>query len=269
MGAGRADTRRPVALAVAFGALAGVALVGALTGCTTPSGHVRRPGVRRRSPARGAGTTVRHVVLGRSVRGRPIRAVELGDRRLPVSLLVVGIIHGNEPAGRRVAQLVEARPPPAGEHVWVIDDLNPDGVAAGTRANAQRVDLNRDFPWHWRPLPLASGQYSGPRPLYAPEARIAARLILRLRPRVTVWFHQPLDTIDLSGGDPAVERRFARLAGMRVTRLTRYPGSAASWQDHVLPSTTAFVAELPPGRLRARLAHRLAGALRALSRNAR
>jgi protein MpaA len=268
MGAGRADTRPPGALAVAFVALAGVVLGSALTGCTTPAGHVRRAGVRRQSAASVAPSPIRRVVLGRSVRGRPIRAVELGDRRLPVSLLVVGVIHGNEPAGRRAAQLIEARPP-AGAHIWVIDDLNPDGVAAGTRANAQRVDLNRDFPWHWRPLPFASGQYSGPRPLYAPEARIAERLILRLRPRVTVWFHQPVDAIDLSGGDPAVERRFARLAGMRVRRLTRYPGSAASWQDHALPGTTAFVAELPPGRLRAPLANRLAGALRALTRNTR
>lgn len=268
MGTGRAEGRRPGALATAFLVLAGVVLAGALTGCTTPAGHVRRAGVRRRHAATVASTPVRHVVLGRSVRGRPIRAVELGDRRLPVSLLVVGVIHGNEPAGIRVARLIEARPP-AGEHVWVVEDLNPDGVAADTRANAQRVDLNRDFPWHWRPLPLSSGQYSGPRPLYAPEARIAERLILRLRPRVTVWFHQPLGVIDLSGGDPAVERRFARLAGMRVRRLTRYPGSAASWQDHALPGTTAFVAELPPGRLRASLAARLATALRALSRNPR
>ena len=186
------------------------------------------------------------MVLGRSVDGRPIRAVELGDPHLPTSLLVVGCIHGNEPAGIRVARLLEAHAP-ARAHVWVIDDLDPDGVAADTRQNAQGVDLNRNFPWRWRPLSHASGQYSGPRALYAPEARIAERLILRVRPRVTVWFHQPLDVVDQSGGDPAVERRFARLAGMREARLTRYPGSAVGWQNHVLPTTTAFVVELAPG----------------------
>jgi murein peptide amidase A len=202
------------------------------------------------------------MVLGRSVGGRPIRAVELGDPRLETSLLVVGCIHGNEPAGIRVARLFEAHAP-ARAHVWVIEDLNPDGVAADTRQNAQGVDLNRNFPWRWRPLSHASGQYSGPHALYAPEARIAERLILRLRPRVTVWFHQPLGVVDQSGGDPAVERRFARLAGMREARLTRYPGSAAGWQDHVLPATTAFVVELPPGPVRN--PERLVGALQTIA----
>jgi protein MpaA len=33
--------------------------------------------------------------------------------------------------------------------------------------------------------------------------------------------------------------------GLPVERLTRYPGSAASWENSVLPGTTAFVVELP------------------------
>ena len=37
------------------------------------------------------------------------------------------------------------------------------------------------------------------------------------------------------------------LSGLPLVHLTRYPGSAAGWQDHRLPRTTAFVVELPPG----------------------
>jgi protein MpaA len=72
----------------------------------------------------------------------------------------------------------------------VLDDLNPDGVARHTRQNAHQVDLNRSFPWHWRPLGRPGDQqYPGPRPLSEPESRAAYRLILRLRPIVTVWLH--------------------------------------------------------------------------------
>src|SRR5438552_256365 len=54
---------------------------------------------------------------------------------------------------------------------------------------------------------------------------------------------------DLSGGNPAIERGYARLTHMAVARLPRRPGSATGWQNHVLRGTTAFVVELPAGPL--------------------
>ncbi len=49
--------------------------------------------------------------------------------------------------------------------------------------------------------------------------------------------------IDESGGTVAVEGRFPRLAGEPMRRLTRYPGSAVSWQNALLPGATAFVVD--------------------------
>lgn len=192
----------------------------------------------------------RTLTIAYSVRHRAINAIEIGDRRRAPRLLVVGCIHGNEPAGIAIARRLLRLAPPPGTTLWVIPDLNPDGVAAHTRQNANGVDLNRNFPWHWQPLDRPGGlQYSGPRPLSEPESRAAARLILRVRPQITIWFHQPQGLVDLSGGDPRVERRFAHLAGLPVRELERYPGSAVSWSNLRLPGSTAFVVELPPGRL--------------------
>jgi protein MpaA len=208
----------------------------------------------------------RRVALGRSVRGRPIFAVELGDPDAPRKLLVVGAIHGNETAGIAMARELESGTPPRQSLLWIVRDLNPDGVAAHTRQNAHGVDLNRNFPWHWRQLEHRGGlQYSGPRALSEPESRLARALILRVRPRITVWFHQPLGVVDESGGDVRVERRFARMLGLPLTRLRRYPGSAASWQDRRLRGSTAFVVELPPGKPSPSLLARGSRSIRRLS----
>ena len=94
----------------------------------------------------------RRVYLGRSVDGRRIYAVKVGDLDNPRSVLVVGDIHGNESAGIPVAQSLASSPPSRESLIIVIKDLNPDGVAAGTRQNARGVDLNRNFPYRWRPL---------------------------------------------------------------------------------------------------------------------
>jgi hypothetical protein len=85
--------------------------------------------------------------------------------------------------------------------------------------------------------------------LSEPESRFAVMLINRIRPVVTVWFHQPFGVVDASGGSRSVERRFASRVGLPLRKLSRYHGSVTSWQNHRFPSTTAFVVELPPGSL--------------------
>jgi protein MpaA len=89
---------------------------------------------------------------------------------------------------------------------------------------------------------------SGARPLTEPESRIAVELIKRLRPQVSIWFHQHLDLVDDSGGDRRIERRFAAAARLPLRQLPREPGSVTTWQNHRFPSATAFVVELPAGQ---------------------
>ena len=45
---------------------------------------------------------------------------------------------------------ISRQKPPRGTALWLIEDLNPDGHAAGTRQNANGVDLNRNFPYRWQ-----------------------------------------------------------------------------------------------------------------------
>jgi murein peptide amidase A len=159
----------------------------------------------------GVAKTQRVELLGRSRDGRLIKVVEVGNPHSPRKALVVGCIHGNEPAGIAIAHRLEQTAPPAID-LWIIPDLNPDGRVSATRGNARGVDLNRNFPWRWRRL--SGVYYSGPRPLSEPESRFAYRLIRRLRPQVSIWFHQHLDVVDESGGDLTIERRFAGVAGL-------------------------------------------------------
>ena len=203
-----------------------------------------------------------HERFAQSVRGTPLRAVRVGDPAAPRKLLVVGCIHGNECAGEAVTRRLRVLTPPAGTSIWLVDDINPDGHAAGIRQNADGVDLNRNFGFRWRPL---GGIFnSGPRPFSEPESRAARSLIRRVRPAITIWFHQHMNLVDAPGGDIRIERRYARLVGLPLRRLPPYPGTATRWQNHTFPGTTAFVVELPAGRLSHRAANRYARAVLAL-----
>jgi protein MpaA len=188
----------------------------------------------------------RSVLIGRSVRGRPISAVVRGPDSAKRKVLVVGCIHGNECAGLRITSALVRVAVSHGVQLWIVPEMNPDGTAADTRQNAHGVDLNRNFPYQWQRVsnPI---YYSGPRPLSEPESRAAVTLIGRVKPAVTIWYHQHEDLVDMAGGDRGVARRYAQLAHLRATCLAFLPGTATRWSNHEFPGTTAFVVELPAG----------------------
>ena len=191
----------------------------------------------------------RRVLLGYSHEGRGIRAYRLGIPASENVVLVVGCIHGNECAGKKVIEALKKRKPHR-VTIWTIDALNPDGAAAGTRQNARGVDLNRNFPRKWRRQGTRwSTYYSGPRRASEKETRHAMKFIEEVRPDVTIWYHQAMSLVDRSGGRRAIQRRYANLVGLPLKRLDPLPGTATRWQNHRFDNSTSFVVELPGGEL--------------------
>ena len=180
--------------------------------------------------------------LGRSLEGRPIRMWRIGNPKATRRLLVVGCIHGDECAGLAVTQRLVNLGRPIDFDLWVVQQLNPDGHTRKSRGNARGADLNRDF--------LGGTQR---------ETRIARKLIRRLRPDVTIWFHQPQAVVRAWGPSRAIARRYARLAGVPYRSLAWPPGTAARWQNEI--GQLSFVVELPPGELPDAAARRHANAV--------
>jgi len=147
------------------------------------------------------------MLLGRSDEGRPIVVVRVGDPR-GTPVLIVGGIHGTECAGIAVARELERARTRA--DLWFVPDLNPDN-ALGTRRDGRGVDLNANWSSQWhgggRPWDL---YYPGPRPLSERETRLARDLIMRIRPRVTIWYHQHMNLVWARGPSSAAGRIYAR-----------------------------------------------------------
>ena len=235
---------RVLGRSIALGAVVAITVLGSISASAAPTVDGRE-------------------LLGESFEGRPIRVFHRGDPD-EIRVLVVGCIHGDECAGVRIARRLRSGRPRPFLDLWILPSLNPDGRAAHTRQNARGVDLNRNFPYRWRRGPRGR-YYPGRRPASERETRIAMRLILRIEPDITIWFHQPLALVDASG-DLTIERRYARLVGLPLVRLGRLHGTATSWQKHVLRGTEAFVVELPGGVMRPRGARRFANAVYRLAR---
>jgi protein MpaA len=183
-------------------ALCAVALVFALTTCAgtdvDPMAHRGLLGSPTQASTPATITTPRsHITkrrIGTSVQGRAILAFRLGSRTATTTALVLGNMHGDEPAGVRVARAIITGPPVRSIALWVVPTMNPDGLAAHTRQNAHGVDLNRNWSYQWI---HQTGTYnSGPRPFSEPETKAMKRFLNRIQPDFVVSFHQPLHGVD-------------------------------------------------------------------------
>ena len=175
------------------------------------------------------------VLLAHSVEGRAIRGVELGDG--PRWIAVIGGIHqGNEANTTVLVNLLldhfreNLAEIPDGVGLAFIPDLNPDGAAAGTRTNANGVDLNRNWGAGWQPdsfgpFGLVPGG-GGTRPFSEPETRALARYLVD-RPFVAAIFIHSQGGVVVPGPDSGsvdLASTIARAAEyIYLTGWTAYP----------------------------------------------
>jgi protein MpaA len=174
--------------------------------------------------------------------------VERGERGGRV-VLVIGCIHGDEGAGVAVTDRLATATIPAGIDLWLVPTMNPDGQAHNTRTNADRVDLNRNFPYKWAPLGKpGSSQYAGPSEASEPETKAIVALVSRIRPEMTIWYHQDLNRISPAAGRPGrIRQRYAELTALPMLAVTggTYTGTASPWAQNDV-SGVAFIVELGP-----------------------
>ncbi len=177
-------------------------------------------------------TVIEKRVIGESVKGRKIVAYRLGETGAPVMVLLA-TMHGNEAAPRQILRSLVAGPEVHDIDLWVVPTYNPDGLAAGTRKNANGVDLNRNFPYKWKNL---DGNYeSGPKPASEPETRAVMTFLKDVKPRRILSFHQPLNGVDTDTKLPKFARRVAKALRLPATTFDCggvCHGTMTQWYNH-------------------------------------
>ncbi len=187
--------------------------------------------------------------IGYSAQGRPIVASHRGTPGGTV-ILVVAVIHGNENAGLAVLEDLRTMPLPPGVDLWLMDAMNPDGLANDERHNGNGVDLNRNFPHDWTQVAVPGDwEYSGTGPASEPETQAFMAFADRIRPALTLWYHQDLYRISPSNrSDGPLRERYAEITGLPIISVTggTYTGVAATWVRTKVPDAMSFIIELGP-----------------------
>lgn len=205
---------------------------------------------------------VKFSVLGSSVAGNDLWRLDIANFSDPAweskpALLVDGGHHGNEFSGIHTARffavaLVDEAAANAsvlsGKRVIVVPVVNPDGWVAAQRTNANGVNLNRNYPFHWNdrgtdPVPYGAN-YAGPSAGSEPETKLVMAAMESVDLRAYVSYHccgpEPGGEIvlpwdpeaDMPIPDWGVYERFlalARSSGVEKHRAPSGLGESISW----------------------------------------
>lgn len=191
-------------------------------------------------------------LYGKSVLGAPLLWFPAPQADADSGLILAGT-HGDENATIATLSAAMRSLPDHLRRHHVVLAVNPDGCQLGLRANANGVDLNRNFPaanwqsadtvYRWnsvaddRDVRLSTGTH----PASEPETQALCALIHQLKPAWIVSWHEPLACID----DPhqvAVGEWLAQHTALPRVSAIGYdtPGSFGSWcNDLSLPCVTA------------------------------
>ncbi|MEK7277487.1 MAG: DUF2817 domain-containing protein, partial [Chloroflexota bacterium] len=199
---------------IAFDSLTGLPPGGAVLAREAAGGNGRSPATQTSLPREVSDTPTpvaphphTPFVIGFSVLNRPISVVTFPPAS-PQSraLILINGIHGDETNAAPVLESLMSAleggalilPPTLALHI--IPEMNPDGIAALRRLNANGVDLNRNWQtYDWRTdIAISASERiaggGGPRPFSEPETRAARDWLLSLRDQypgglTVVYFH--------------------------------------------------------------------------------
>jgi protein MpaA len=206
-------------------------------------------------------------VVGRSVQDRPITLYLFGNRdgfdeNLNLKpniqpILILGGTHGNEPGSAALArQLIDTlkKHPEIyqNRYLAILPEVNPDGLAANTRVNANKIDLNRNFPAkNWKKT-RKNNYYGGSKPNSEPETQTQVTIIENLKPCRILTIHSITKGKHGNNYDGPAAQYAQVLCEQNSYKLLKTmgyptPGSLGSWAgiERNIPIVTL---ELPRGQ---------------------
>lgn len=135
-------------------------------------------------------------------------------------ILVVGVVHGDEPQGE---DLITKYLSETSSGMLFIPSLNPDGKQLGRRTNSNGVDINRNFPTKNWELTKKDNYFGGESPASEIETKFLINVIEEYKPKLILTLHTPYKIVNYDGPAKEVSEKISEIISYPVEESIGYP----------------------------------------------
>lgn len=150
--------------------------------------------------------------------------IEQSPKMFDKTILIIGVVHGDEPQGKFLIEnylknLFESK-----NRMLFIPCLNPDGLELKTRANANEIDINRNFPTNnWVREPFASEYFGGESAANEIETKFVVEIIDEFSPDVILTLHAPYKVVNYDGPAKDIAEKISEIIDYPTSTDIGYP----------------------------------------------
>lgn len=149
------------------------------------------------------------------------------EGKTPSTILVIGVIHGEEPQGKALIEEYLKTHNSFNNKMLFIPCLNPDGMAINKRQNSNKVDLNRNFPTkNWGEDCKRENKeeyFGGTAPASELETQFVIDIINTHKPDVILTIHSPYKVVNYDGPAENIANKISEIIGYPTSSDIGYP----------------------------------------------
>lgn len=178
-----------------------------------------------------------------------ISLLEFAPEKPEKTVLIIGVFHGDEPEGELLINeyLKNIEEKELKNRLLIIPCLNPDGKALNTRQNANKIDLNRNFPTkNWTKTEDAQ-YFGGEKANSEIETQFVVDVIENSQLDAILTLHTPYKIVNYDGPAKDLAEKISEITDYPVEEDIGYPtpGSFGTYagKERNIPTITLELAD--------------------------